>query len=86
MLSLDPGWTIETPGVVVADETYIEWTAKRRLGARLRVFEASTNKPVERAAATFGFECTFADGETMDMSQWVGRGNGEVTFVFDPTG
>ena len=86
VLSLEAGWTIENPGVVAVDEATIEWTSKKRLGACLSVFEAGTHKPVEQAAATFGFDCTFTGGETMDMSPWVGRGNGEVTFVFDPTG
>ena len=81
VLALDPGWTIETPGRVEADGTRVQWTAQRRLGVRLNVVDARTGRPVERAEATFGLELTFADGEFRDLSQWVGRGSGEVTFV-----
>lgn len=84
VLPLDPGWTIEEPGLVEEGDTYVEWTAKRRLGVRLIVTDARTGQPVERASATFCFKATFANGETMDLSQWVGRGRGEVSFVLGP--
>ncbi|MEM7310870.1 MAG: sigma-70 family RNA polymerase sigma factor [Planctomycetota bacterium] len=84
LLSLDPGWTLEGQRPVEAADSYLIWVAKRRLGVRLLVVERATGRPVERASATFAFEATFANGEVMDLEQWVGRGAGEVSFVLGP--
>lgn len=81
VVSLDAGWTIEQPAVVGGGEAYVEWIAKPRLGVRLRVFDQATGRPVDKAAATFLCELTFADGEVQPWGQWVGRGSGEVSFV-----
>lgn len=84
VLPLDPGWTIEESRWVEAVDSYVLWTAKSRLGVRLVVVDGRTGQPAERAAATFRFGLTFADGEFQDFGQWVGRGMGEVSFVLGP--
>lgn len=86
ILPLDAGWTIESSNLVGENESYAEWTAKRRLGVRLIVTDANTGQPVERAAATFEFDLTFDDGGTADLGQWVGRGVSEVTYVLGDEG
>ncbi len=80
---LDPGWTIEATRRVDEDTSYVEWTVQRRLGVRLLVVDARTGAPVERSSATFCFEATFANGDVVPFEQWVGRGDGEVSFVLD---
>ena len=81
VLPLQPGWTIEEPNIVRDDDSYVVWTAQKRLGVRLIVIDVRTGRPVDKAAATFRFEATFANGEVRDFGQWVGRGSGEVSFV-----
>lgn len=79
--SVDAGWTIESPRVFGSSSDYVVWTAKPRIGVRLKVVDADTGAPVERARAVFLVELSFADGGTAREGQWVGRGNGEVSFV-----
>lgn len=81
VVSVDPGWTLEDPARVADGETYVVWTAKRRLGVRLVVRDVTGRPPEDLARATFRFEVTYENGEVRDFGKWVGRGRGEVSFV-----
>ena len=75
-------WKVRAPFERARGE--VLWTAARRLGVRLSVFDATSGRALDRASATFRFECSFANGEVRDFGQWVGRGAGVVSFVLDP--
>ncbi len=82
--SLDPGWTMVSPNQVEADQNLVLWNALPQLGVRLWAVDASTGQPLERANATFRVEITDDTGEVSEHGQWVGRGQGMVSFVLDP--
>ena len=84
VLPLDPGWTIESPRSVEAGPSPVEWVAHRQLGVRLLVSDGTTGSPLAKSSATFGVAVVFANGDKEDLSQWVGNGSGEVSFVLDP--
>lgn len=81
---LDPGYQIVRNQAVEADGARVEWRVRRCLGVRVRVVEPGTERPLEKARATFRMAITFADGDDLDLGQWVGRGAGEVSFVLTP--
>ncbi len=81
--STDPSWTIAGPTKVRATDGDVLWTAERTIAVRLDVVDARSAAPVARASATFRFELTFADGEEIDLGQYVGRGAGSVSFAID---
>jgi len=82
--SQDPGWTIEAPLFARADGAFVVWTAVRRLGVQVEVLERGRGVRVERADATFRARIALDDGTEEDFGQWVGSGEGVVSFVLGP--
>ena len=81
--SLDPGWSLESPAQALAGETGVVWPALRRLGVELFAVGLDDQPPAERVRAVFRVELEYEDGERVDYGQWIGRGQGLVSFGLD---
>lgn len=79
---LDPGWELDAQRRHTPGDPPAEWVATRTLGVRLRVVTPESSSP--RASGIFGVRLELEDGTEQDLSQWVGRGQGEVAFGLDP--
>ncbi|MFK7739829.1 MAG: sigma-70 family RNA polymerase sigma factor [Planctomycetota bacterium] len=82
--SVDPGWRIEGPGNCGSDDNDVTWKANRRLGVVVAIAAPAKQQKPEVLSASFRVELTFANGETRDYGQWVGRGVGQASFAFGP--
>jgi RNA polymerase sigma factor (sigma-70 family) len=80
---LDPSWTIEGPTTCEAGGPPLEWTARPRCGVRVEVSAPPGESPIGNVSAVFRVEIELANGTTENYEQWLGRGDGSVSFGLD---
>lgn len=81
LLSLDPGWALTDWNAAQVGNEQVELVVERRIGIRLEVFDSGTGQRIEKVKSNFSVELELSDGSTKNWGQWVGRGNGEVSFA-----
>lgn len=78
---LDPDWSLISETQVDAGTPYVLWTVRRGLAVQVKVFRRGEAEPVQRVYGIFKVAVEFATGEVEDYEQWVGSGEGQVSFA-----